>query len=124
MGKIRTFLSLVFSPIIKVYRPFRRWWRKRRKAAKFLTIIAGLLFFYATAQWIILVLQVILALVFLNLGVLWFQALVMMTQSVIATGGGGISRSKAKLGRKKRKPPGKKPRGGKQGKRKKNKSRS
>ena len=117
MGKVKTIISLIFAPIIKGFKSFRKWWKRRSKAGKIITVIAGILFFYATAQWFILALQVLMGLIFLNLGLLWIKALIMMTRSVLNL--------PQKRGKKKKPSSGKKPRGGKQGRRaRKNKSTS
>lgn len=117
MGKVRTMISLIFAPIIKGWKSFRKWWKRRSKAGKIFAVIAGILLFYATAQWIILALQVLMGLIFLNLGLLWIKALIMMTRSVLDL--------PQRRGKKKKPSSGKKPRGGKQGRRaRKNKSTS
>lgn len=120
MGIFRTTISLIFAPFTMSYKPFRKFFRKRNKVSKFFIV---LILFYAIAQWLILVIYIFGTVLVLNLGVLWIQALLMFVHSVLSTGSKGISRSKSKLGKRKKKPPaGKKPRGGR--KARKNKSRA
>lgn len=114
MNIVKESFSIVFAPFIKGGGSFWKFITKRNTVKSvLLKLIVVLLIFYAVAWYIVLVGYILGTIIILNLGVLWFQAVLMIVQSILKTGG---SSSWGK-GKKKKKSPSRKPRGGKKSRR-------